>query len=60
MESEHHKNFCQDSVLSQYNKQVEESTHHLSEGDLEEKKALTLEDKAPSLINKDSKVHMKI
>jgi hypothetical protein len=41
--------------LSQYNRQVEEITHHLSEGDLEEKQALTLEDKAPGLINQDSK-----
>ena len=30
----------------------------LSEGDLEEKQALTLEDKAPGLINQDSKVHI--
>ena len=30
----------------------------LSKGDLEEKQALILEDKAPSLINQDSKVHM--
>ena len=34
------------------------STRHLSEGDLEEKKALILEDKAPGLINQYSKVHM--
>jgi hypothetical protein len=39
-------------------RQVEESTRHLSEGDLEEKQALILEDKAPGLINQDSKVHM--
>jgi hypothetical protein len=30
----------------------------LSGGDLEEKKALILEEKAPGLINQDSKVHM--
>ena len=30
----------------------------LSEGDLEEKQALIPEDKAPGLINQDSKVHM--
>jgi hypothetical protein len=36
--------------LSQYKRQVEESTRHLSEGDLEEKQALIPEDKAPGLI----------
>jgi hypothetical protein len=36
--------------LSQYRRQVEESTRHLSEEDLEEKQALILEDKAPGLI----------
>ena len=45
--------FCRDSVLSQYRRQVEESTRHLSEEDLEEKQALILEDKAPGLINQD-------
>jgi hypothetical protein len=39
-----------DSILSQYKRQVEESTRHLSEGDLEEEQALIPEDKAPSLI----------
>jgi hypothetical protein len=39
--------FYQDSILSQYKRQDEESTRHLSEGDLEEKQALILEDKAP-------------
>jgi hypothetical protein len=37
--------------LSQYKRQVEESTRHLlSGGDLEEKQALIPEDKAPGLI----------
>jgi hypothetical protein len=36
--------------LSQYRRQFEESTRHLSEEDLEEKQALILEDKALGLI----------